>query len=252
MEDKSKGKKIIGLVLRSFSVAVVVVLCYPVCLYFNELLGEGRPALQTLSKAVLCTGLVLLTLLAVILGVRAMLGRPYRLTLGVIGLTMAVCVMSGAVSLRTAAPEIVPFTETPRPTVTPPPVEPAEAARGNNNPESGTVFYRKYADNTVKLTVDNASSRDLFIRLRSQDPMTVLAFYVRADSEITVNAPTGTYEYICAVGREWIDEDEYFGEDTRFKKSKEFTVYRWSSSVDIFFNKGLSGLLEVSREEFER
>ena len=252
MENKDKQKKTIRLILRLLAAGAGLLLCRPVTLYFSDLLGNGETNAQTMGRAVLCTCMVLLTVLAVIAGVRALLKQPVRLTVGLICLTMLAGAGITAAMLRWAPAEETVLPATPRPTVTPPPVELGQRSEENTNPESGTVFYKKYADNTVHLTVDNASSRDLFIRLRTNNAMTVLEFYVRGGDTVTVNAPTGTYEYVCAVGTHWEDEDTLFGEETRFKKSKEYVTYRWGSEHEIKISRDLSGLLEVSLYEFDR
>lgn len=252
MENKDKRKKTVSLILRLLAVAGGIYLCYPLSFYFNDLLGNGETSPQTMSRAVLCACLVFLTVLAVIAGVRALAGQPIRLTIAVICLTMAAGTGAAALSISMQEPEITAAPSTPRPTVTPPAVEILQESAENTNPESGTIFYKKYADNTVQLTVDNASSRDLFIRLRTKEAMVVLEFYVRANDTVTVNAPTGTYEYVCAIGNRWENEETYFGENTKFKKGKEYTTYRWGSEHEILFNKALTGLLEVSIYEFDR
>lgn len=252
MNRENKRKKIFILFLRLSSVAGGVILCIPVTEYFIKFLGNGEPNVAAVSGSVLCCGLVVLIVLALIAGIRALTGHSFKFTISILALTMSICIGAGVVFFRnisdSALPNAVP---SPRPTVTPPVVV-LEKKEETENPESGTVFYKKYYDNTVKLTVDNASSSDLYVKLRSKEGMVVLVFYVRANDTVMINAPIGTYEYICAVGKEWKDEEEYFGDNTKFKKSKEMCTLKWGEYYDISVSRGLSELLEVSRREFEK
>lgn len=253
MDEKDKRNNIISLVLRLLSVLAGAALCVPVAFFFNDLISGGSTTVQTMCGAAICTCLVALVVLAVVAGIRALAGKPFRLTVAVIALTAAVCLAAAFVFVRRGPePSETSAEASPRPTVTPPVVEIADEETENSNPESGTVFYKKYADNSVRLTVDNASSQDIYVRLRTKDKMTVLSFYIRANDTVTVNGPTGTYEYVCALGKEWEDRETYFGENTRFKKSKEFCVYRFNDEKEIRISKSMSELLEVSRREFEK
>ena len=252
MNNENKRKKILNLFLRLVAVAVGIGLCIPVTEYFAEFLGSGEKEIAAVSGAVLCCGLIALILIALVAGIRALTGRPFKLTIGILAMTMMICIGAGVIFFRNipdSAAENRTFS--PRPTVTPPPVV-IEEKEKTENPESGTIFYKKYYDNAAKLTIDNASSSDLYVKLRSKEGLVVLTFFVRANDTVTVNAPIGSYEYICAVGKEWEDDQEYFGDSTKFKKSKEICTLKWGDSCDISFSRGLTELLEVSRREFEK
>lgn len=251
MKDTEKRKKIITLVLRLASVAVGILLCVPVTWYLNSLLGGGETDITSMSGAVFCCCLVALTVLAVVSGLRAMMGKPFRLTVAVIGLTAAVCIAAGVISFKTMPEAEEPSVISPRPTVTPPAVT-IEETFEIENPENGMVFYKKYYDNPAYLTVDNASSSDMYVKLRDRKGNVVLIFYVRANDAASVNAPVGTYEYVCAFGKEWQDEEDYFGENTKFKKSKEICSFSWGSTCEVSVGRSASELLDVSRSEFEK
>ena len=272
MENKDKIKKAISLALRLAALGGCTALCVPVHSYFNELIGGGETTLESFTGAAVLCCIIMLIVLAVITGLRALAGRPYKLTVFALAAYLILCVAmvwmctsyepsvispafengSDAEAGSGAAPGTE-FTATPRPTVTPPPVEIEVTNRYNTNPESGTVFYRRYFDNTVSLTIDNTSSRDLAIKLRTQKKSDlVLSFYVRANEAVTVSAPVGTYEMVYAIGRNWIDEDELFGENTKYKKAKELFTFAWNGEYEITVSKGYTELLEVSRSEFDK
>lgn len=250
MEKKNGGKKRIMLILRIAAILCGGILCVPVTVYLNTLIGNGETDTASLGASVCCCCLAALTVLAVIAGLRALTGRTFRLTLAVILLTAAAGIAAGFVSYRNI-PELQEVIISPRPTVTPPAVIIEEKA-GNPNPESGSVFYRKYYDNPVRLTFDNAGASDLFVKLREKSGMDVLSFYVRGYEIITVDAPVGTYEFVCAFGKNWVDEDNFFGENTEFRKSKELYTLNWGGECEISVSKNASELLDVSRGEFSR
>lgn len=247
-----KKKKLISLLLRLSAIAAGAILCVPVTRYLNSLIGEGRNDLSTLSASVFCCCLAALIVLAVVSGLRAMTGRSFRLTVFVIGVTAAVCLSAGYISYTSLPEPSDPASVTPRPTVTPPAVLIEETVTASDNPESGTVFYKKYFDNPASLTVDNAGASDVYIKLRESQGKDVLTFYVRAYNVITVPAPVGTYEYVCAFGKDWANEEDYFGENTKFRKSKEVFIFKWGESCDISISRNASELLDVSIREFER
>lgn len=251
MENKDKRKNIIALALRLLTIACGVALCVPVTWYLNSLLGGGKTDIASMSGAVFCCCLVALTVLAVVSGLRAMMGKPFRLTVAVIGITAAVCIAAGVISFKTMPEAGESPAVSPRPTVTPPAVKIEETVE-TENPESGTVFYRKYYDNPAFLTVDNASSSDMFVKLRDRKGKVALIFYLRANDTVSVSAPVGTYEYICAFGKEWQNEEDYFGENTKFRKSKEICSFSWGSTCEISVSRNASELLDVSRSEFEK
>ncbi|MDO5444778.1 MAG: hypothetical protein Q4F31_04060 [Eubacteriales bacterium] len=251
MNNEDKRKKIISLVLRFAAIAGGMALCVPVTWYLNSLLGNGETDIASMSGAVFCCCLVALTVLAVVSGLRAMMGKPFRLTVAVIGLTAAVCIAAGVISFKTMPETGDSPPVSPRPTVTPPAITIEEVSE-IENPESGTVFYKKYYDNPAFLTVDNASSSDMYVKLRDRKGKIVLIFYIRANDTASVNAPVGTYEYICAFGKEWQDEENYFGENTKFRKSKEICSFSWGSTCEISIGRNAAELLDVSRSEFEK
>lgn len=251
MENKDKNKKGITIVLRILGALCAGVLCVPVTRYFNELLGSGETNFSTMSSAVVCCGLVLVIVLAVLCGLGAVTGKDVRFLVAGIGIIAAVCITAGVFSMKNMPVRELMSDASPRPTVTPPTVV-IEEKEEYQNPESGTVFYRKYYDNNVKLTVDNGSSSDLYIKLREKKAGAVLIFYVRGGDTVTVNAPVGSYEYVCAAGKQWIDEENLFGENTKIKKSREICVLKWAGSHEISLGRNLSELLEVSRNEFDK
>lgn len=254
MEDKSILKKRILLVIRLLVLCAGIALCIPVTRFFISLAGEEISGRHVVCIALICTCLTVIIFLAVLAAFKVLIGRPYRLAISVIVISIAVCLASAAMILTSEPPADAESIETaaPRPTVTPPEVVIENNEREYTNPESGSVFYKKYADNNANLTIDNASSSDLYIKLRTKEAMTVLTFYVRSNDTAYVHVPTGTYEYVCAVGKKWEGTEECFGENTKFKKSKEFRLYRWGGDYSISLSKSLSELLEVSRREFEK
>ena len=254
MNKESKLKKIILLLLRLACIAGGAWLCIPLTRFFNDIIGEGETSLRSMTGSFVCTCLIALLVLAVVAGVRALAGRPFKLTVGLICLVILACLTSGWIFYSNSV--VVPTEETgistPRPTVTPPPVEINEKTEYNQNPESGTVIYKKYADNAVRLLIDNASSQDMYVKMRDKNAVTVLEFYIRGNDTVPVYVPVGTYEFVFALGKNWIDTDQYFGENTKFKRSKEYRVFYIYEEYEISFSKSLTELLEVSRREFEK
>ena len=254
MNKESKLKKIILLLLRLACIAGGAWLCIPLTRFFNDIIGEGETTLRSMTGSFVCTCLIALLVLAVVAGIRALAGRPFRLTVGLILLAFMSCLVSGWVfySNSVTVEEVKNPAATPRPTVTPPPVEIDDKSEYSQNPESGTVIYKKYADNAVRVLIDNASSQDMYVKMRDKNAATVLEFYIRGNDTVPVYVPVGTYEFVFALGKNWIDTDQYFGENTKFKRSKEYRVFYIYKEYEISFSKSLTELLEVSRREFEK
>ena len=254
MKDSNKKKKILFLILRIAGLVLMAGLCVPMADYINQIISGGETTVKSLAGTVVCTCFIVIVILALIAAIRAMTGYGFKLTVGAIVVCIVICVGAVIVFINYGEDEPVIPKETvsPRPTVTPPAVVIEEKPDDISNPESGEVFYKKYADNTVTLTFDNASSSDMYIKLRNKDGTIVLTFYIRGNDTVSVKAPIGTYEYVCALGKTWENTETYFGENTKFKKSKEFRLYRWGTEHEINLSKGLTELLEISQREFEK
>lgn len=114
----------------------------------------------------------------------------------------------------------------------------ASLIASGDGPENGTIFYRKYKTNPAFLHIVNRSKADACIQCT--DGLLnngVIQFYVRAENEVTIKVPVGYFELHFAIGENWIDQNNLFGETTVFfsdssrygqefsrKKICEFTI----------------------------
>lgn len=253
MPEDDKRKRKLNIFLSLLLLAGCAAWAVPCARFLNAIIGGGDTSLRSMCGAVLSTAMLIIIFLAVAAGLFASGGgHTGILTAGII-LSAAVCLAAAAGAVYYAGteepvPSAVPAS--PRPTVTPPPVEIEQTVTENTNPESGTVFYRRYADNPCKLSVDNGSSLDLYMKFRDKSGRDTMIIYLRGGEAAEVKMPTGTYEILCAYGRKWVDEDELFGEKTRYKKGKSMLSFKWGKDYDLSFSAGLPELMEISGRDF--
>ena len=140
---------------------------------------------------------------------------------------------------------------TPRPTVTPPQVEIVTVERENGNPETGSVFYRRYGNERGSLIVENSSRSDICFRMLDRHGLLVLIFYVRAGDSCTVHVPTGTYEFRCVTGGEWVDEENYFGDKTHYRRLLETYIFYDGQTEVMKLTEGLPEMKTIKKKDFE-
>ena len=79
----------------------------------------------------------------------------------------------------------------------------------------------------------------------------VLIFYIRAGDSCIMPVPTGTYDFRCVTGGEWVDEFTYFGENSHFRKLPSTYVFYASQPEQIVLTSGLPEMRNIKKKDFE-
>ena len=189
--------------------------------------------------------------LSAIAGLLSLVHWPVIGTAILIFLITAACGAALYNSVQSMPPPAEKTPGTPRPTVTPPQVEIVTVERENGNPETGSVFYRRYGNERGSLIVENGSRSDICFRMLDRHGLLVLIFYVRAGDSCTVRVPTGTYEFRCVTGGDWIDEENYFGEKTHYRRVLETYIFYDGQSEIMKLTEGLPEMKTIKKKDFE-
>ena len=158
---------------------------------------------------------------------------------------------SSSLSVSTSAPN-----STPRPLSTAKPVStPRPTATPQEMPASGTVFFCSDSYTPSTFTVENSGSSNYYMKfVKAGTDTTVITFFVRAHSTITINMPAGNLELRYAYGSNWYGEEQLFGEETYYAKDEEyydFSNYTWEISLYTSSNVGQSMDVEtIDADEF--
>jgi len=118
-------------------------------------------------------------------------------------------------------------------------------------PESGTV-YEDSKHHGSKLTFYAASKFNTFVKLKDENGITVLSFYVRAGQSADIRVPTGNYYLYFAHGYDWYGPEAVFGTETVYEKAEEvldFYNYTWTYTLDVG-EEGNSTVLTISEDDF--
>lgn len=101
--------------------------------------------------------------------------------------------------------------------------------------KNGEMIKRPRRTDYPEVTVNAPSDESCFVYFKNvSDSAYDFAFYVKAGSSATVNAPTGTYTFYYAAGEEWYGPDLKFGPETSFFKDPDLiTLSEDDSSYDI-------------------
>ena len=248
MDKKKRRANIIIFVVLAAALAFAA---RPAMRFFSELVFEDGTTVFSETVVLLICGALAIIFLTILSGVLALTNGPAK---GSALLIFAVAVICGTMlylSVRNApAPEAEP-SGTPRPTITPPEVEIVNTPRKTTNPESGTVIFRRYSNQTAWVSVQNDSQSDICFRMVDRHGVMVLIFYVRAGESCKLPAPTGTYFFLCATGRTWEGEDTYFGEKTHFRKLDKLFPLERGSVAEIVLSPGLPELVNITQKEYE-
>ena len=252
MDEKEKEKKrnrnwVVFLLLAGALAAAA----RPSIRFFEALIADGEPTAVTFTAAAILCGLIAIVLLSAIAGLLSLVHWPVIGTAVLIFLITAACgaALYNSVQSMPAPAEKTPGT--PRPTVTPPQVEIVTVERENGNPETGSVFYRRYGNERGSLIVENGSRSDICFRMLDRHGLLVLIFYVRAGDSCTVHVPTGTYEFRCVTGGEWVDEENYFGDKTHYRRLLETYIFYDGQTEVMKLTEGLPEMKTIKKKDFE-
>lgn len=219
--------------------------------FFERMIAAGSPTESTHMAAILLCGIAAIVFLTLFAGLLSLVKWPVSGTSFLIVLVAAAC---GAALYHGVQNVPAPAEETPgtpRPTITPPPVEIVTVERQNGNPETGTVFYRRYGNEQGTLRIENGSRSDICFRMVDRHGLLVLIFYIRAGDSCIMPVPTGTYEFRCVTGGEWVDEFSYFGENSHFRKLPSTYVFYASQPEQIVLTSGLPEMRNIKKKDFE-
>ena len=252
MDDKEKEKKRNrSWVVFFLLVGALAAAARPAIRFFEALIADGEPTATTFTAAAILCGLIAIVLPSTIAGLLSLVHWPVIGTAILIFLITAACGATLYNHVQNMPPPTEKTPGTPRPTVTPPQVEIVTVERENGNPETGTVFYRRYGNEKGRLMIENGSRSDVCFRMVDRHGLLVLIFYVRAGDSCTVAVPTGTYEFRCVTGGEWIDEETYFGEKTHYRKVLETYVFYDGQPEILKLTEGLPEMKTIKKKDFE-
>ena len=248
--DKRKKRRA-NIIVFVVLAAVLAAAARPAMRFFSELLFAEGTTVYSETVVLLICGALAIVFLTILSGILALTNGPAKGSALAIFAVAAVCGMMLYLSIRNAPAPEPEASGTPRPTVTPPEVEIVVKPRTSNNPESGTVIYRRYSSQPAWVSVQNNSQSDICFRMVDRHGVMVLIFYVRAGESCRLPAPTGTYFFLCATGRLWEGEETYFGEKTRFRKLPELFPLEKDSVAEIVLSQGLPELVNITQKEYE-
>lgn len=219
--------------------------------FFENLISGGSRTEQSFVAAAILCGMIAIVFLTIVAGILSLVHWPVTGMAILIFLITAACgaELYNGVQNMPAPAETTPGT--PRPTVTPPQVEIVTIERENTNPETGTVFYRRYGNERGSAVIQNNSLSDICFRMFDRHGLLVLIFYVRAGDSCVMPVPTGTYEFRCVTGGTWVDEEVYFGENSHFRKLLETYVFYDGQAETITLSSGLPEMKLIRQKEFE-
>ena len=248
MDKKKRRANIIIFIVLA---AILAVAARPAMRFFSELVFADGTTVYSETVVLLICGAMAIILLTILSGVLALTNGPAKGSALLIFAVAVVCGMMLYLSVRDTPPEAAEPSGTPRPTVTPPEVEIVVQPKKSANPESGTVIFRRYSNQTAWVSVQNGSQSDICFRMVDRHGVMVLIFYVRTGESCRLPAPTGTYFFLCATGRLWEGEETYFGEKTRFRKLPELFPLERNSVAEIVLTPGLPELENSTKKEYE-
>ncbi len=238
-----------NLILFAVFAAVLAAAARPALSFFEALLADSFTGSSLRLAAVILYGMVAIVVLTAITGLLAVARGPSGATALLILIVAGACGAALYYSVQNM-PEAVEATPgTPRPTVTPPVVEFTPTVK-NENPETGTVMYRRYGNQQGTLIIHNNSMSDIYFRMTDRHGLLVLVFYVRAKETCEMPSPTGTYTLRCATGKNWVDEESYFGDSTRFRMFPKDYVLYGNEAVELTISWGLPEMSDITMKEF--
>ena len=125
-------------------------------------------------------------------------------------------------------------------------------------PSSGETLYfadsyNRYYDSTF--TINNYGNVNYFMKFVDVDTgETAVTFFVRANSDVTVDVPGTDLELRYAYGTTWYGEELLFGEATRYAKDEDyydFYNYTYTVSFETYLDAGEDMEVEdIDADEF--
>ena len=101
---------------------------------------------------------------------------------------------------------------------------------------------------------NNGSSNYYMKFVKAGTDTTVITFFVRANSTVTIDMPAGKLELRYAYGSTWYGENKLFGDNTRYAKDEEyydFSNYTWEISLYTTVSTGQDMDVEyIDADEF--
>lgn len=88
-------------------------------------------------------------------------------------------------------------------------------------PASGKVFIGSDLYRGSEITIDSASDRSCYVKLKGSSGVDVFSFFVRAGDKVTVDVPKGYYYVYFSYGTDWYGTEELFGDGTTYTKDDE-------------------------------
>ncbi len=97
-------------------------------------------------------------------------------------------------------------------------------------PAGGEIYHNDaYKKQSTHLKVVNSGASPSFLKLYAANGDLVCSFFIRAQKNVTVKLPAGTYSLNQAYGSKWFGPDDMFGDEGEYYKCKiegkyEFTM----------------------------
>ena len=246
-----KKKRTANIIIFIVLAVILAAAARPAMRFLNSLVFKDEAGNYSDTVILLICGALVIIFLTVLSGILALTNGPAKGSALVLFAVAVICGIGIYQSVRnTPIPDPEP-SGTLRPTVTPPQVEIVVQSRTSTNPESGTVIYRRYSNQTAWVSVQNDSQSDICFRMIDRHGLLVLIFYVRAGESCRLPAPTGTYFFLAASGRLWEGEETYFGEKTRFWSYPEYFPLERDSVAEIALTPGLPEMESIRQKEYE-
>ena len=119
-------------------------------------------------------------------------------------------------------------------------------------PLSGTIYLGDKLSRESEITIES-SDESVYVKLKNEKKEDVFAFFVRANSTVTVKVPAGKYYVYFACGYEWFGTKDCFGDRTSYSKDNElidFSKYSITYTLTTVTNGNFSET-PVTKEEFD-
>lgn len=101
-------------------------------------------------------------------------------------------------------------------------------------PHTGTLLYGSTYDNQSQITITAPTYKSCVVKLKTASGNTVISFYVRANSTVTVGVPCQKLYVYFAYGKTWYGKDHLFGSSTTYSKDEnicDFIDYTWEYTL---------------------
>ena len=135
-------------------------------------------------------------------------------------------------------------------------VPPKETQPVALRPQNGHIFRNTGTYNSSEFSVITKGTQDYLVKLENaHDENSVVLFYVRAYSEMTVNVTPGTYilKYACGDGNSWYGVEQRFGKNTSYARADELFTFTETEgwTVELYFHEnGNLSQTYIDEDEF--